>query len=105
MNLRKIIRPVFELINKTYAHIYGFSELTVKEMDYFANRYISIINPKFVKVIYDENKQLIAFALAMPEISEGIRKARGRLFPFGFIHILKVSRTSRLPDHVTGRHT
>jgi hypothetical protein len=51
--LKKFIRPVFELINKTYAHIYGFSELTVKEMDYFANRYISVINPKFVKVIFD----------------------------------------------------
>jgi hypothetical protein len=64
-------------------------------MDYFANRYISIINPKFVKVIFDEQKQLIAFALAMPEVSEGIRKAHGRLFPFGFYHILRASRTSR----------
>ena len=100
--LKKFIRPVFELINKTYAHIYGFSELTVKEMDYFANRYISVINPKFVKVIFDEHKQLIAFALAMPEISEGIRKAHGRLFPFGFIHILKASRTSRLLTMLLG---
>jgi hypothetical protein len=100
--LKKFIRPVFELINKTYAHIYGFSELTVKEMDYFANRYISVINPKFVKVIFDEHKQLIAFALAMPEISEGIRKARGRLFPFGFYHILKASRTSRLLTMLLG---
>jgi hypothetical protein len=93
--LKPVIRPVFELINKTYAHIYGFSELTTKEIDYFANRYISVINPKFVKVIYDEHNDLIAFALAMPEISQGIKKAHGRLFPFGFVHILRESRTSR----------
>jgi hypothetical protein len=101
-DLKPCIRPVFELINKTYAHIYGFSELTVKEMDYFANRYLSVINPKFVKLIYDEHKRLIAFALAMPEISAGIRKAHGRLFPFGFIHILRTSRTSRLLTMLLG---
>jgi hypothetical protein len=94
-DLRPIIRPVFELINKTYASIFGFSELTHKEMDYFANRYLSVINPEFAKVIYNKNKELIAFALAMPEISEGIRKAGGRLFPFGFVHILRASRKSR----------
>jgi hypothetical protein len=101
-DLKPIIRPVFELINQTYAEIYGFSELTHKEMDYFASRYLSVINPKFVKVIYDTNNEIIAFALAMPEISEGIRKAGGRIFPFGFIHILKASRSSRLLTMLLG---
>ena len=100
--LKPFIRPVFELINKTYSEIYGFSELTTKEMDYFANRYIAVINPKFVKIIYNEKGELIAFALAMPEISQGIRKAKGRMFPFGFIHILRASRTSRLLTMLLG---
>jgi len=100
--LKSYIRPVFELINKTYAEIYGFSELTTKEMDYFANRYIAVINPKFVKMIYDRQDELIAFALAMPEISDGIRKAGGRLFPLGFIHILRASRKSRLLTMLLG---
>jgi GNAT superfamily N-acetyltransferase len=101
-DLKPVIRPVFELINQTYAHIFGFSELTHKEMDYFANRYLSVINPRFVKLIYDANHELIAFALAMPEISEGIRKARGRLFPFGFISILRASRNARLLTMLLG---
>jgi GNAT superfamily N-acetyltransferase len=100
--LKKMIRPVFELINRTYADIYGFSELTPKEMDYFADRYITVINPKFVKVIYDENDRLIAFILAMPEISPGIRKAKGKLFPFGFAHILWASKTSKLLTMLLG---
>jgi hypothetical protein len=93
--LKPFIRPVFELINATYSHIYGFSALTPKEIDYFAGRYLSVINPRFVKVIYNQKKELIAFALAMPEISEGIRKARGRLFPFGFIKILSAAGKTR----------
>jgi len=87
-SLRPYIKPVFELINETYAPIYGFSELTLKEIDYFANRYLAIINPRFIKIVYNEKNELIAFALAMPEISDGIRNARGKLFPFGLVKIL-----------------
>ncbi|HJZ40282.1 MAG TPA: hypothetical protein VJ203_07945 [Bacteroidales bacterium] len=100
--LRPVIRPVFELINKTYSEIYGFSEVTTKEMDYFANRYLLLINPRFVKVVYNENRELIAFALGMPEVSDGIRKARGRLFPFGFIKVLRASRKTRLLTMLLG---
>ena len=100
--LRPVIRPVFELINHTYSHIFGFSELTPKEIDYFASRYLSLINPRFVKVIYNEHKELIAFALAMPELSEGIRKARGKLFPFGFLKILWASRKTKLLTMLLG---
>jgi len=100
--LRPVIKPVFDLINTTYAHIYGFSALTQKEIDYFANRYIAIVNPRFVKVIYNPSGELIAFALAMPELSDGIRKARGRLFPFGFIKILRASRKTKLLTMLLG---
>lgn len=100
--LRPVIKPVFDLINSTYGHIYGFSELTPRETEYFANRYLPIINPRFAKVVYNDQGELIAFALAMPEISEGIRKARGKLFPFGFVHILVASRTTRLLTMLLG---
>lgn len=100
--LRPVIKPVFELINHTYAHIYGFSELTPKEIDYFANRYLAIINPRFVKVLYNTQNELIAFAIAMPELSEGIRKARGKLFPFGFLRILSASRKTKLLTMLLG---
>jgi hypothetical protein len=100
--LRPAIRPVFELINHTYAHIYGFSELTPKEIDYFANRYLALINPRFVKVVYNNQGELIAFALAMPELSEGIRKARGKLLPLGFIKILWASHTTKLLTMLLG---
>jgi GNAT superfamily N-acetyltransferase len=100
--LKPMIKPVFELINQTYADIFGFSEVTPEEMNYFADRYLSVINPRFVKVIYNRNNELIAFALAMPEISEGIRKAHGRLFPIGFLKILAASRKSKMLTMLLG---
>jgi GNAT superfamily N-acetyltransferase len=100
--LKPFIKPVFELINLTYAPIYGFSELTPKEIDYFANRYLSIINPRFVKVVFNDQQELIAFAIAMPELSDGIRKAKGKLFPFGLLKILWASRTTKLLTMLLG---
>jgi hypothetical protein len=100
--LRPVIKPVFELINETYAPIYGFSILTSKEIDYFTNRYLPIINPRFVKIVYNEKQELIAFALAMPELSDGIRKAHGKLFPFGILKILQASYRTRLLTMLLG---
>ncbi|MBP1669678.1 MAG: hypothetical protein H6Q21_2044 [Bacteroidetes bacterium] len=94
--LRKYIRPVFELINETYAEIYGFAELEPDEMDFMANRYMLILNPKFIKVILDKNRKIAAFIVGMPEMAEGIRKARGRMFPFGFIKILREGKRSKM---------
>jgi hypothetical protein len=101
-SLRPFIKPVFELINQTYADIYGFSALTPKEIDYFANRYLTVIDPRFVKVVYNDRNELIAFAIAMPEVSQGIIKARGRLFPFGLICILREAKRTKLLTMLLG---
>jgi len=86
--LKRMVRPVLQLVNETFKDIYGFSEMTVKEMDEFANRYLLILDPRFIKVIRNSDDQIIAFILAMPDISEGIKKSKGFVLPFGFIPIL-----------------
>ncbi len=93
--LRKLVRPVFHLVNETFRDIYGFSEMTVKEMDEFADRYILILDPRFIKVIKNAEDKVIAFILAMPDISEGIKKSKGYVFPFGFIKILRSQKRTR----------
>ncbi|MBN1416560.1 MAG: hypothetical protein JW973_15770 [Bacteroidales bacterium] len=94
--LRKFIRPVFQLINETYADIYGFAELENEEMDYMADRYMYILNPKFIKIVLDRENKIAAFVIGMPEMAGGIRKAKGRLFPFGFLKILWESKTTKM---------
>lgn len=101
-SLKPFIRPVFELINETYAPIYGFSPLTSREIEYFASRYLAIINPRFVKMAFNKQNELIAFVIAMPELSDGIRKARGRLFPLGIFKILRASKKTRLLTMLLG---
>ncbi len=92
--LKKYIIPVFRLINEIYEPIYGFIPLTEKEMYELADQYLPILEPEFVKAVFVEG-ELVAFVIAMPEISEGIKRSKGHLFPFGFIHILRSMKKSK----------
>jgi hypothetical protein len=92
--LRRIIIPALELMNETFREIYGFVPLNDKEKVEFANRYIPILDPKFIKVV-ESKGQMIGFAVGMPDVSPGIKACRGRLLPFGILKVLRESRRTR----------
>jgi len=92
--LRPYIIPILELMNETFAEIYGFVPLTDKEKSDFAARYLPILDPKFVKAVKKEG-QLIGFAIGLPDLSTGIKACRGRLLPFGIFKVLRESKRSR----------
>lgn len=87
--VRPYVKPVFDLINEAYGDIYGFAPLQEIEATEFSKRFLPLLNPNYIKIITDKADKLVAFVVAMPDISEGFRKANGRLFPFGFIHIMR----------------
>jgi len=93
--LKPWIRPIFTLINDTFKEIYGFMPFTLEEMDDFANRYLLIMDPRLIKVVVNEQREVLAFVIGMPDIGPGIKKSRGYIFPLGFIHILLAGRRSR----------
>ncbi len=94
--LKKVIIPALELMNETFREIYGFVPLTDKEKVEFVNRYLLILDPKFIKVV-EVNGQLIGFAVGIPDPSPGILACRGRLLPFGFFKVLnEMKRTRKL---------
>jgi len=92
--LKPYIIPILELMNETFAEIYGFVPLTDKEKADFAARYLMIIDPVFVKAA-EKDGQLIGFVIAMPDISDAIKACRGRLLPFGVIRVLIASKRSK----------
>jgi hypothetical protein len=86
------IIPVLRLVNEAYESIFGFVPMTEEEMKKFAAQYLPVLDPVFVKAVVNVENELIAFVVAMPDMSKGIQKAKGKLFPFGFIHILLAMR-------------
>src|SRR4030042_5550551 len=92
--LKPYILPVLELMNETFNEIYGFVPLNDNEKLEFANRYLSILDPKFIKVAVKEDN-IIGFAIGMPDVSPGILACNGRLLPFGIFKVLKGSERSK----------
>lgn len=85
-------KDVFYLLNDAYKDLYGTVELTEKQIDSYVKQYFSYINPEFVRIILDQNNKLAAFGIALPSLALAMRKCGGRVFPFGFVHLLKAIR-------------
>ena len=82
-------QKIFDLINDAYADLYGYSTLSQRQIDYYVKMYIPLLRLENVTAIVDEQDDLIAVGIAIPSLSKALQKSRGRLFPFGFIHLLK----------------
>jgi len=80
---------VFDLYNIAYAPLYGTTTLTDKQISMYIKTFLGFVNPDFVKIVVDADNKIAAFSLAMPSLSKAMQKSKGRLFPFGFLHILK----------------
>lgn len=80
------------VLNETYRNIHGFSELTKGQIDDLIDQFVPNLNIDFVSVILDENDKVVAFGISMPSLSKALQKCRGKLFPFGFLHILHAIR-------------
>jgi GNAT superfamily N-acetyltransferase len=99
--LKPLIRPILGLMNETFVGIYGYSPLDHEEMEALARQYMPLLDPRFVKAVA-AGDEVVGFTIAIPNMSEGIVKARGHLLPFGFVHILRAMRRSRQIDLLLG---
>ena len=88
-------RKIFELINEAYAPLFGFSKMTDRQIDDYVNQYIPVIDLRMVTAVVDENNELIAVGISMPSLSEALQKAKGKLFPMGWYHLLKALKWKR----------
>jgi hypothetical protein len=82
-------KKFFELINVCYSPLYGSTPLSEKQIDYYIKMYISMLNLDFLTLVVDESDELIGLGVVMPSLSKALQKMQGKLFPFGFIHLLK----------------
>ncbi len=89
---REYGHAIFELVNEAYADLYGFAALTRRQIDHYINEYIGILRLEDVCLVVDSDDKLVAMGISMPSMSEALRKARGKMFPFGWYHLLKAIR-------------
>jgi hypothetical protein len=91
-------KEIFYVLNEAYKNLYGFVELSERQIDMYVKQYFSFILPRYVPVVVDAENKVVAFGIAMPSLSRAFQKCRGRLFPFGFIHVLRALKNNRQAD-------
>ncbi len=82
-------KDAFELVNEAYKDLYGVVPLTERQIKAFTKQYFGYINPDYAVGVLDERNNLAAFGVAIPSLSRALQRSRGRLLPFGFIHLLR----------------
>ncbi len=80
---------IFELINEAYAPLYGFSQMTQRQIAQYVRTYLPLLDLRMVTCVENEAGELVAVGISMPSLSEALQKAKGRLLPFGWYHLLK----------------
>lgn len=82
-------QKIFDLINEAYAPLYGYSKMTQGQINQYIKMYLPLIDMRMVSLVEDENGELVAVGISMPSLSEALQKAKGKMLPFGWYHLMK----------------
>ena len=88
-------KKVFELLNTAYKPIFGFSELSARQVDRYLHKYLAVIDKQLIPVIVNDKQEVVGVAISMGSISKAVQKANGNLLPFGWYHLLRVMKWKR----------
>lgn len=88
-------QKIFQLINLAYAPIFGYAELSERQIDFYLNRYVPLLDTRMLSVVEDEKGGLVAVAITMRSLALALQKSQGRLFPFGWFHLLRALTCQR----------
>lgn len=80
---------IFNLINQEYSHLYGAVPLSEREIQHYIDAYFGFVHPDFIPLVVDEDNMLVAFGVAIPSLSQALQNSRGRLFPLGWLRLLR----------------
>lgn len=80
---------IFDLINEAYAPLYGYSKMTQRQIDQYVKMYLPLIDLRMVSLVENEAGELVAVGISMPSLSEALQKAKGKMLPFGWFHLMK----------------
>lgn len=86
---------IFELLNEAYAHLYGYSALSSKQIQQYIDMYLPLLDLRLVPLIVDKDDHLIGFGILLPSLAQAFQKARGYMLPFGWWHLIKALKWNR----------
>ena len=82
-------QKVFRLLNEAFSPLFGFTEIPDRQIEAYIRQYFPFIDLDMVSIVENEADELIGVAITLASLSDAFRKTRGRLFPFGWFHLLR----------------
>ena len=92
-------QKLFDLINKTYCVLYGYSLLSPKQIDQYVDVYLGLVDTKMLTFVENAEGELVAAGITIPSLAHALQKCNGEIFPFGWWHLLKTMFIKK-PDTV-----
>jgi hypothetical protein len=83
---------MFDLFNKSYSSLSSFVRISEEQKEYMKKSYLNFINPEFIKFVENDKNEIVGFGIIMPSFAKALQKMRGKLFPFGFLHLLRAKK-------------
>ena len=80
---------MFQLIEKTYSNLQTFVPIQKYQIKYYKVKYLKYAHPEYIKCVSDQSNKLIGFVIIMPSFTKALKRANGKLLPFGIFHLLK----------------
>lgn len=93
-----LLKPFFDLVNVAYAPLYGTVDLTDEQIKKYASKFAPLINPHTTCFVMDKDDRMVAFGVGAPSLATAMQKHRGRLFPTGWVDVLKSFRKNDTID-------
>ncbi len=86
--MQKYSKEIFEILNDAFQNLPYVNKFNNKMIELYSKKYFKVLDPRFVRVVKKE-KQIVGFVVGLPSLSKAMQKAKGKLFPFGFMHLMK----------------
>lgn len=84
-----VAHDIFCLINDAYTPLFGYSRMTERQIDQYVKMYVPVLDLRMVSIVENEQNEIVAVGISMASLSRALQKAKGRLLPFGWYHLLK----------------
>ena len=100
-----LVEPMFKLLDDTYKHLSTYTPITQEQIKHYKEKYFKFIDKDYIVCIKDRYGSLVSFAITMPSYSKALQKAKGKLFPFGWWHLLNAGKKNdRANFYLIGIH-
>ena len=84
-----VAHDIFRLINDAYTPLFGYSRMTERQIDQYVKMYVPVLDLRMVSIVENDQNEIVAVGISMASLSRALQKAKGRLLPFGWYHLLK----------------